>query len=286
MNIHQIITDRIIEKLKKGVIPWHKPWANGGLPKNFVTKKEYSGINCLLLHLNDFNEPYYLTFNQVKKLGASIKQGSKSQIVVYWNWIKSKNEIDSEGQPKTYPLLRYYRVFNVQQVIGLDYTSAIRQLNEFEKNDQCEAVIADYKGRPRMIHKDQRAFYQPSGDFINMPIKESFSSSDAYYATLFHELVHSTGHNTRLNREGVVNTNTFGSTDYSKEELIAEMGASFLCAKTSIDNVTFNNSVSYINGWLSVLKMDSKFLIHSATQAQKAVDFILNINKQEEQPCN
>jgi len=100
MNVYEIVTNRIIRQLEKGVVPWHKPWASGGVPKNFVTKKEYRGVNCLLLHLNDFIEPYYLTFLQIKKLGGSVKPGSKAQIIIYWNWVESKTKLDSKGDPK------------------------------------------------------------------------------------------------------------------------------------------------------------------------------------------
>lgn len=285
MTVYELVTNRIISELENGVVPWRKPWVSGGLPKNFVTKKAYRGINCLLLHLSGFVEPYYLTFQQIKKLGGSVKGGSRSQIVVYWNWIESKTETDSKGEPVVHPLLKYYRVFNIEQVTGITYESAVKQFNEFEKNDQCEGIVTGYVDRPEITNLKQQAFYNPAADIINLPVKESFASSQEYYATLFHELVHSTGHSKRLNREGVKDLNDFGSEIYSKEELIAEIGASFLCARAGIENQTFKNSVAYIQGWLSVIKKDSKFLIHSATKAQKAADYILKADfKTEEKP--
>lgn len=285
MTVYELVTNRIISELENGVVPWRKPWASGGLPKNFITKKAYSGINCLLLHLSGFVEPYYLTFQQIKKLGGSVKGGSRSQIVVYWNWIESKTENDSNGEPVVYPLLKYYRVFNIEQVTGITYESAVKQLNEFEKNDECEGIVTGYVDHPEITHLKQQAFYSPATDTINMPVKESFASSQEYYATLFHEFIHSSGHSKRLNREGVKDLNDFGSEIYSKEELIAEIGASFLCARAGIENQTFKNSVAYIQGWLAVIKKDSKFLIHSATKAQKAADYILNADfKTEEKP--
>jgi len=246
------------------------------VPKNFVTKKEYRGVNCLLLHLNDFIEPYYLTFLQIKKLGGSVKPGSKAQIIIYWNWVESKTKLDSKGDPAAYPFLEYYQVFNIEQAMGIEYESTIEQLDKFEKDDTCESIITGYKNRPQIVHQKQQACYSPITDTVNMPVKKSFNSCEEYYATLFHELIHSTGHKDRLKREGIKDLNVFGSEVYSKEELIAEIGASFLCAKASIDTRTFTNSVSYIKGWLSVLKKDSKFLVHSANQAQKATDYILN----------
>ncbi len=274
ITVYQIVTNRIIEELEKGIIPWRKPWSGGGMPMNFVTKKLYRGVNCLLLRLTDFTEPYFLTFNQVQKLGGSVKPGSKSHIVVYWNWIDSKTHVNKKGEPEKVPLLRYYRVFNIQQVSGIEYQSLTENLNEFKKDENCEVVVNNYMNRPEVRHEEQRAYYRSSDDCINMPKKETFVTSEKYYATLFHELVHSTGHSTRLKREGVINVSSFGSADYSKEELIAETGAAFLCARTGIVNLTFKNSVAYIQGWLAVLKKDSKFLINATGKAQKAVDFI------------
>jgi len=274
-SIYQIVTDRIIEELKKGVVPWRKPWSGGGMPVNFITKKAYRGINCLLLRLTDFSEPYFLTFNQTQKLGGTVKPGSKSNIVIYWNWINSKTEKDSQGNPKKVPLLRYYRVFNIQQVSGIEYQTEVKQLSNFEKNENCECVFNNYAKGPKLIHEEQRAYYRVSDDLVNLPQKETFINTEKYYATLFHEIVHSSGNEYRLNREGIVKVSSFGSVDYSKEELIAETGAAFLCAKTGIENITLENSIAYIDSWLSVLKKDSRFLIDATAQAQKAVDYIL-----------
>ena len=282
MTVYELVTNKIVKELEKGVIPWKKPWMSGGLPRNFVSKKAYRGINCLLLHLSGFTEPFYMTFNQIRKLGGSVKRGSRAQIVVYWNWIESKSQVQENGKPVLYPLLKYYQVFNIEQVTGIEYKSTVKKLSAFEKDDNCEAVLISYKNAPAITHQQQQAFYSPAADVVNMPIKESFTGSQEYYCTLFHELIHSTGHQKRLAREGIKDFNVYGSEVYSKEELIAEMGASFLCAKTGIENQTFNNSVAYINGWLSVIKKDSKFLIHSATQAQKAADHILGIEPGKE----
>ncbi len=274
-TVYQIVTNRIIKELEKGVIPWRKPWSGGGMPMSFVTKKPYRGVNCLLLRLTDFTEPYFLTFNQVQKLGGSVKPESKSHIVVYWNWIESKTQLNKKGEPEKMPILRYYRVFNIQQVSGIEYQSTVKDNSEFKKDENCEVIINNYANGPKVRHEEQRAYYRPVADCVNMPKKETFSTSEEYYATLFHEEVHSTGHQTRLKREGIVNVSSFGSDVYSKEELIAETGAAFLCARTGIANLTFKNSVAYIQGWLAVLKKDSKFLINATAKAQKAVDFIL-----------
>lgn len=276
MNVYEVITQKIIQELEKGNTPWHRPWAVSGLPRNFVTKKEYRGLNCFLLQLNNFREPYYLTFNQIKNLNGSIISGAQSQLVIYWKWVESKTEVDVNGKAKLYPLLRYYRVFNIEQVFGIKYLSAIKQLTEFEKLSRCEQIIDGYKNRPPVSHTQQQAFYNPVEDHINMPMKESFKNNEEYYATLFHELVHSTGHSSRLNREEIATTSAYGSQEYSKEELVAEMGAAFLCAKTGISIRTIANSAAYIRGWLHNLKKDCRILFQAASHAQKAVDYMLN----------
>ncbi len=276
MNVYEIITQKIIKELEKGTSPWHRPWAVGGLPRNFVTKKQYRGLNCFLLQLNEFQEPYYLTFNQVNKLNGSVKSGAESQLVIYWKWLESKTEVDAKGHPKLIPLLRYYRVFNIEQVTGIKFQSALKQLNEFEKITNCEQIIEGFKNRPGMSHTHQQAFYNPLEDLINMPIKESFKSKEEYYSTLFHEMVHSTGHSSRLNRSEVSTTSAFGSDNYSKEELIAEMGSAFICAQSGISVNTLANSAAYISFWLNKLKKDSRILFKAASQAQRGVDYMTN----------
>jgi len=184
-TVYQIVTNRIIEELEKGVVPWRKPWAGGGMPMNFITKKPYRGVNCLLLRLTDFTEPYFLTFNQIQKLGGSIMTGSKSHIVVYWNWIESKTQVNDSGDPEKVPLLRYYRVFNIQQVSGIEYQSALENNSEFKRDENCEAVVSNYVNGPQVRHEEQRAYYRPVEDRVNMPKRESFVNSEIYLVRLF-----------------------------------------------------------------------------------------------------
>jgi antirestriction protein ArdC len=179
-------------------------------------------------------------------------------------------------------MLRYYTVFNVSQCDGLDESKIpvlAKRYNEIEALEQCETVIEHMPKRPVITYHEQRAYYSPSSDYVNMPRKESFDGSAEYYSTLFHELTHSTGHETRVNRKGVSGSDgswsAFGSTPYAKEELVAEMGASFLCGICEIENKTIDNSAAYIKSWLHKLKDDKKMVIIAAAQAQKAVDFIL-----------
>ncbi len=285
MNVYQIITDRIIKTLETGVIPWHKPWdSTRGMPRNFVTKKPYRGINVFLLSNHSFKSPYWMTFNQISGLGGSVKTGSKATPVIFWKLLKQNDElINPEGEDKdtkggnSIPLLRYYNVFNIEQTNGISIPEEpIRTFNPIE---ECEKIVSAMPNRPEIQHSGNKAFYSPQKDFVNMPLQDSFYSREEYYSTIFHELTHSTGHKSRLSRPGVTNFHQFGDTNYSKEELVAEMGAAFLCAISGIENRTVDNSAAYISSWMKQLQNDHKLLIHAAAQAQRAVDFIVgNMN--------
>lgn len=279
-TIYDTVTNKIIERLESGVIPWRKPWkadADGNVfPRNFITKKAYRGCNVFLLGCQGYSSNYWLTYNQAKAQGGNVKKGEKSSPIIFWNWIKKEN---AQNEKDIFPCLKYYNVFNYQQCEGLP-EEAIKIPTEtlFQPIEACENVLATLPlGMPEILHNEPRAYYSPLRDFINMPNRQAFDSSEAYYSVLFHELTHSTGHKSRLNREGVQGESRFGDSVYSKEELVAEFGASFLCGYTGIDTTTLDNSVAYISGWLSKLRSDSKLIIQAGAQAQKAVDYMLNI---------
>jgi len=278
MNVYEIITGRIIEKLEGGTAPWCKPWTGGEMPRNLITEKVYRGINLFLLNMQNFTSPYWLTFNQCKEKGGVIKAGQKATPIVYWN-IK-EYEDEETGDKKKAPLLRYYNVFNSEQCEGLNTRALEKAAREFNPIDECIAVVNYMPNAPRIQHEQPKAFYVPSMDYVNMPHPESFCGDEEYYSVLFHELTHSTGHISRLNRAGITKHNGFGTPDYGKEELIAEMGAAFLCGFAGIENRTIDNSAAYSQGWIKAIKEDKKIVITAAAAAQKAVDFILN-NKQE-----
>ena len=278
MNIYELITKKIIEELEKGIIPWRKPWISD-TPKNLITKKEYRGINRLLLSTisNKFNNSYFVTFKQINEIGGYVKKGEKGHIVVFWkvfnnDEIEEKEEI--EKNDKRF-VLRYYTVFNLEQCWIPEEKKPKNEINnnvfEIEK---CENIINNMPKKPVIKYGYNQAFYNFDSDYIGMPSKEKFISMESFYSTLFHELVHSTGHETRLNRKMV---GKYGNKEiYSKEELIAEIGASFLNDIAGIRNVNFNNSIAYINSWLKVLKNDKRLIVMASNQAQKAVDFILD----------
>lgn len=284
VSVYQIVTDRILALLDKGVAPWHKPWSACGIPhSNAISRKPYRGINAFLLSASGFGSPYWLTFKQAKEAGGNVIAGSKGLPVVFWNWVESKTERTADGKPKKIPFLRYYTVFNAEQVEGIEFPAVKTDRGaDFKPLEEAERIAAQMPNSPRLAWGGDRAFYRPSTDSVQMPPKESFESVAAYYSTLFHELTHATGHESRLARKGVCEVAAFGSATYSREELVAEMGAAFLCAFSGID-AHVEQSAAYLKGWIDALKGDEKLVVTAAAQAQRASDFILGNAETEAQ---
>lgn len=278
VSVYQIITDEIIKKLDEGVVPWRQPWKNGMMPMNFVSKRPYSGINAFLLWCSEYDSPYWLTFKQCSDLGGKVKKGEHGTMVVYWKVsdYKAKNE-DGKIEEKKGFLLRYFRVFNTEQCEGL--TMPKEEPRVVNHLSECEKIIKGYKKAPTVIIAGSRASYSPKLDEVHMPPRKDFESDEAFYATLFHEFTHSTGHEKRLKREGIMEQHFFGDAVYSKEELIAEFGSAFLCGTAGIAPSTLIASASYIKHWKEALKADNKMLISAASKAQKATEHILGIEK-------
>jgi antirestriction protein ArdC len=267
------ITDRIIALLEQGTIPWHRPWkARTGLPRNFVSKHPYRGINVFLLIAMRYESPFWLTFRQVSQLGGSVRKGEKSCPVVFWK--QTTVEDKKTGEEKKKYLLRFYHVFNVAQCDGLKTSTEPVQesVNDIVKPEE---IVAGMPQPPILKHGMTHAYYSPREDCVGLPPRERFERAEGYYATVFHELVHSTGHEKRLKRSTLTESAGFGSNPYCKEELIAEMGAAFLCGQAEIGERTIDNSAAYLNGWLEQLKNDKTLIVQAAAQAQKASDFIL-----------
>lgn len=283
LDAYQVITNNIIESLELGVIPWQKPWSGSNIstsPCNLITKKPYRGINYFMLlaksYAKGYTSQYWLTWNQVKKKGGFIKKGEKGTPVVWWNISQIKEEENGEVVEKQRLFLKYYSVFNVQQCEGVKYTEPAKVEGlEFTTIEKAEAIINGYKDRPEIQHIEQSAFYRPSCDIINMPKKETFINEEEYYSTMFHELAHSTGHQKRLNREGVANHHMFGSHEYSKEELVAEFTSCFLSGEAGILSKVKDNSTAYIQSWSKKLRQDKKLIISACSNATKASDYIL-----------
>lgn len=284
MNVYEIVTNQVIEALESGVAPWRKPWKSEP-PCNLISGKEYRGINPFLLAPQGYGSRYWLTFNQAAKLGGHVRKGEKSSIVTFWNVGEEKFVTDSEtGKTrKTRPfLLRFYRVFNIEQTEGIaDKLGITKGSPRVGSIDACERIVQSFPNAPR-FEPSNMAWYRPSTDSIGMPSRHTFESAETYYSTLFHEMTHSTGHSSRIGREGIEHLNTFGSESYSKEELIAEMGAAMLCGITGISPATIENSAAYLRSWIQRLKGDSKLLVSAASQAQKAADYIRGTAPQAE----
>ena len=266
------ITERIVSLLTQGTVPWHKPWhIKTGLPRNLVSQKPYRGINVFLLMAMNYESPHWLTLRQANLLGGQIKPGEKSCPVVFWKPMKVKDK--ESGEDRKIPFLRLYHVFNVAQCAGLKNIPPADD-SAFVQTMPAE-IVAKMPQPPAIKHGMNAAYYSPANDLIGMPDHERFDAEDNYHATLFHELVHSTGHEKRLKRAGIMERNGQGSDPYGKEELIAELGSAFLCGYAGIVDRTINSSAAYLEGWLKQLQQDKTLIVHAAAQAQKAADFIL-----------
>jgi antirestriction protein ArdC len=272
-KVYQIITDKIIERLEKGEVSWQKGWT--GKKINYVSRKSYRGINLLLLK----RAGEYLTWNQIQNQNGRVKKGAKSEMIIYYKTItKNIEEENKEGKmekaKRKIPLLRYYRVFH------LDDTEGIESKLELEEHDpivEAETLIDNITDKPKIsIKYSDRAFYQPKTDKVTLPLKEQFEDIEEFYSTFFHELAHSTGHKKRLNRfSNKTDQFIFASRSYSKEELVAEIAAAMICAECGINTEkTLDNSAGYIGGWLKKLKNDKKLIVQAGNKAQKIMDFI------------
>lgn len=267
-NVYEIVTSKILDKLEQGVIPWRQPWAHQG-PVNWESQRPYRGINALLLDPGE-----YATWNQIKKAGGRVLKGKKGHIVVFWKMLEVDG--DTEETSKTVPFLRYYKVWEINtQCEGLE--SRRKEPRGHDPIEEAEKIVEGYQDCPPITFEPSGAWYVPSLDRINVPQIKTFDKPEEYYSTLFHEMVHSTGHKSRLNRPGFEKVAAFGSETYSFEELVAEIGAAFLCGHSGIEQETLDNSASYISHWKRLLQNDSKVIVKAASQAQKAADYVLGI---------
>jgi antirestriction protein ArdC len=276
-DVYSIITERIIHLLEQGAVPWHKPWQGGEtFPRNLISRKPYRGVNVFLLHAMSFESPYWLTYKQARELGGNVRRGERACPVVFWKRL----EVADQGEPtgkKQIPFLRYYSVFNSAQCEGIGSPPPVsgpgRDHNPIA---DAERIVSGMPKRPEIRHGLHHAFYSPSADIVGMPSPERFDRAEDYYSVLFHELTHATGHETRLAcKQSPDGWEAFGSQSYSREELVAEMGAAFLCGQAGIIERTVDNSAAYLASWLKRLKDDTRLVVQAAAQAQRAADFIL-----------
>lgn len=282
-DVYTRITNQIIAELEQGVRPWMKPWdaAHVAGPVSRPLRangKPYGGINIVMLWASameqGFTAPIWMTFRQAKELGAHVKKGEKGTLVVYASTI-TREEAGEEGEAQTreIPFMKGYTVFNVEQIEGLPahyHAKTEPRLYAQQRIENAESFFAALGADIR--HGGNAAFYTPTADYVQMPPFESFKSAEAYYATLGHESVHWTRHPSRLDRD--FGRKRFGDAGYAMEELVAELGAAFLCADLELTPQIRDDHAPYIAGWLQALKNDKRAIFTAASHAQKAADFL------------
>ena len=263
-KVVEIVTSKIIESLEQGTAPWRQSWKSSR-PKNLVSGKPYRGANALFTHpmVTGFTEPGFLTFNQINKMGATIRKGEKALPILFYG--KSENK----ETKKEFRFCRFYKVWNTSQVDGVSSSEGARE--DVKKNQTAEDMIEAWEDKPDIGHGLFGPSYMPMLDRVNMPLHSYFDTDGEYYSALFHELTHSTGNKKRLDRD--LKPLMSDSHSYSKEELIAEIGSAFLCHHTGIDGV-IENQAAYCQGWLKVLKKDRGFILKAAREADKAFRMI------------
>jgi antirestriction protein ArdC len=287
-DLYQEITGQIVSMLDKGVVPWRNPIlgrGTAGQPMNLESGKAYRGVNVFLLAVKAFSHgyesSYWVTFNQAKSKGGSVRKGEKSTMVVFWK----QHLVDDEktGKPKTIPVLRYFNVFNVAQCEGIKAPDAATYTPiDFKPLDMADAIVKSFVNPPAIEHGGNQAIYRPAVDLVRLPEPTRFTSGEEYYSVLFHEMAHSTGHNKRLDRKLDTEPKPFGSSDYGREELIAEMASAFLCGHAGIKLAVIENQASYIGGWLKTIRSDKRLVIVAAGAAQRASDYVRGVKANQE----
>ena len=282
-DIYQVITDRFVEQLEKGTVPWQKPWIS--CVQNIVSRKPYRGINAFTLGMTDRTSPFWLTFKQALDLGGHVKKGEKSLPVIYYKILDKRDGagnpvIREDGRPARIPFVRWANVFNLDQTEGIEAPRIGAAQSVAQPLEKAAAIVENAKLCP-IHHAGFAAVYSPKEDEIRLPAPTTFRSIEDYYQTLFHEMTHATGHEKRLNREGITLPVKFGSERYSKEELIAELGAAFLANEAgTLNQVQFDNSAAYLASWIQKFENDPKMIVSAASQAQRSADVVLGIELQ------
>lgn len=283
-DIYQSITDRFIEQLKKGTVPWQQPWISS--VQNIVSRKPYRGINAFTLGMTDRTSPFWLTFKQALDLGGHVKKGEQSQPVIYYKLVEKRDDADhvklrDDGRPDRIPLVRWANVFNLDQTEGIEAPVLEVTQSPAQPLEKAAAIVQKAKLCP-IHHIGFAALYSPTDDVIRLPAPTTFCNQESYFQTLYHEMTHASGHGSRLDREGITQPVRFGSEKYSKEELIAELGAAFLSSEAGIlSQVQFENSAAYLASWIQTLENDPKMIVSAASHAQRSTDYILGIEQKE-----
>ena len=303
-DLYQVITEKVIDLLEAGTIPWQRPWNQYGLARNYASGHVYTGINAFLLNFfPSFDVPFYLTYKQAQALGGQVRKGAKAETVYFFKTLykdaDGKNLKPAQvaqlqasfplrgagGEIKAIPMPRTFHLFNIADIDGIDFDIPELKENPSAPIEACDNFVSGLQSVPEIIHQDlNQAFYTPATDVINMPPLPRFHSSESYYHVLLHEITHSTGHASRLDRPGITlppEQRQQQSEPYAFEELVAELGAVYLCQHAGITvspaaaAEQLENTAAYIDGYLRLLKADKRFLFQASSQAQKAVNFLL-----------
>lgn len=289
MNTYEIVTEKILNLLEHGVVPWRRPWTAAGLPRNLVSQKTYRGINLFLLSATKYVSPFWLTFKQANELGGSVRKGEHGEMIVFWKVDQvagdqtdyEPEQLEADEKRRRRFVLRYFRVWNLEQC---DLPQAVLaklpkvETHQHDPIETAERIVRDMPNPPTIQYGGSKAFYSPLTDRITLPSPELFTSAEEISATKFHEICHAVGHPSRLNRESIAEAAPFGSPTYAAEELVAEMGAAFLCAEAGISPAVVENQAAYLQGWLAKLRSDKRLVVVASAQAQKAADYVLNRN--------
>ncbi len=293
-DIYETITNRIVADLERGVRPWMQPW-NGEHAAGRITRPlrgngiPYRGINVIMLWAEamekGYSAPIWMTFKQAQELGAHVRKGERGSLVVYASTLHRTDRDEASGEEieRDIPYMKGYTVFNVEQIDGLpeQYTlPAQTVLDPVERIEHADAFFAATGANVR--HGGSLAYYTQGEDRIQMPPFETFRDTESYYATLAHESVHWTKHKKRLDRD--LGRKRWGDEGYAAEELVAELGAAFLCADLTITPEVREDHAAYIGNWLKVLKDDKRAIFTAAAHAQRAVDFLQQVSGKAEQP--
>jgi antirestriction protein ArdC len=290
-NAYEVVAKTVIDALDRGVVPWRKPWNSGGSyhARSLSSKKNYRGINSFLLGtqamMSGYSSPWWGTYKQIQELNGSVSKGSTGTPVVLWKMLEKTETVDGQLQKKTFPMMRYFVVFNAEQAEWLDGEPDYErpESRDIGSLDVAETIAQNYMNAYGIALKfgGDRAFYRWAEDAITLPARENFLSMDEFYSTYFHEIGHNTGHKNRLCREGVVQFDHFGSNRYAQEELVAEFTSAFLCNETGVLPSVVDNTAAYIASWRRALQDDPKVLVRAASAAQKAADLVLYGKEQE-----
>lgn len=286
MSVMDRLVKQVIEKLEAGVVPWHASWKTMGPGRNIISRKPYRGFNWLVTTLlRPYRSSYYMTYKQAQQLGGTVKKGEHGTQVYFFKMMESTRE---DSTVDRFPFMRYYTVFNLEQCeIPLENMPdhALAELthpnedllSEENKIQMADEMIMNWEDAPKIIHEGHQPAYSPALDIVRMPMFEDFETEFEYYATLFHELTHSTGAKHRLNRKSIEGAATLGfkSKKYGVEELVAELGAIRLCHECHIDPQIIDNSSAYLDSWLSKIKESPKMLFTAANDADKAARYIM-----------